>query len=101
MSAEDKNPPPREDEAAQIMRKVERAKRMLGRPKRSALYGLGMFGLVGWAIAIPTVLGALLGIWMDTRIASELSWTLALLLAGAALGCVNAWYWVQREGSDD
>jgi ATP synthase protein I len=29
------------------------------------------------------------------------SWTLTLLLAGAALGALNAWYWVQREGRDD
>lgn len=101
MSADKPNPPAREEEVAQIVRKVERAKRMRGKPRQSAVFGLGMFGLVGWAVAIPTVMGTLLGIWIDRRVASGMSWTLALLLAGVALGCLNAWYWVQREGHDE
>ena len=27
--------------------------------------GLGMMGLIGWSVAIPTLLGAALGIWLD------------------------------------
>ena len=30
-------------------------------------FGLGMMGLIGWSVAIPTLLGAALGHWLDTR----------------------------------
>ncbi len=56
-----------------------------------------MFGLVGWAVAIPTLLGVALGVWIDMTWPGRFSWTLALLLAGAALGASNAWYWVSQE----
>ena len=62
--------------------------------------GLGMMGLVGWSVAIPTVLGAALGIWLDDAYPSERSWTLALLVVGLCLGCFNAWHWVQKEDKD-
>ncbi len=28
-------------------------------------FGLGMMGLIGWSVVIPTLLGAALGIWLD------------------------------------
>lgn len=59
--------------------------------------GLGMMGLVGWSVAVPTVLGAALGIWLDRRYPGIHSWTLTLLIAGLAIGCLNAWHWVVRE----
>ena len=60
-------------------------------------FGLGMMGLVGWSVAIPTLLGAVLGLWLDRHYPGERSWTLALLLAGLVIGCWNAWHWVARE----
>ena len=60
-------------------------------------FGLGMMGLIGWSIAIPTLLGAALGIWLDRRYPGTHSWTLALLLGGLVLGCWNAWHWLARE----
>lgn len=59
--------------------------------------GLGYFGLVGWAVAIPTVLGIFLGLWLDKTLDSQRSWTLTFLLAGLVLGMLNAWFWVQRQ----
>jgi ATP synthase protein I len=60
-------------------------------------FGLGMMGIVGWSVAVPTLLGAALGLWLDGRYPSTRSWTLALLIAGLVLGCVNAWHWVAQE----
>ena len=60
-------------------------------------FGLGMMGLIGWSVAIPTLLGAALGHWLDTRHAGRHAWTLALLVAGLAIGCFNAWHWVAKE----
>lgn len=43
---------------------------------RSAWFGLGMFGLVGWSITIPALLGVALGVWIDQRWPTRFSWTL-------------------------
>lgn len=60
-------------------------------------FGLGMMGLIGWSVAVPTLLGAALGLWLDKRHPSAHSWTLALLVAGLVIGCLNAWHWVAKE----
>ncbi len=60
-------------------------------------FGLGMMGLVGWSVAVPTLLGAALGIWLDKHHPGNHPWTLALLIVGLAIGCLNAWHWVARE----
>ncbi|MBY0410143.1 MAG: AtpZ/AtpI family protein [Burkholderiaceae bacterium] len=60
-------------------------------------FGLGMMGLIGWSVAVPTLLGAALGLWLDQRYPGGRSWALALLMAGLALGCINAWHWVDKE----
>ncbi|NJL81109.1 MAG: ATP synthase subunit [Richelia sp. SM2_1_7] len=64
-------------------------------------FGLGMFGIIGWSIAIPTLLGIALGVWIDTKFPSQYSWTLMLLFIGVVFGCINAWYWIERESRDD
>lgn len=60
-------------------------------------FGLGMMGLIGWSVVVPTLLGAALGIWLDKQHSGKHSWTLALLVAGLAFGCFNAWHWVAKE----
>ncbi|MBN1930951.1 MAG: AtpZ/AtpI family protein [Desulfobacterales bacterium] len=67
----------------------------------SILFGLGMFGLVGWAVAIPSLIGIAVGVWIDTQWPSRYSWTLMSLIIGVGLGCLNAWYWVKRESGQD
>ena len=34
-------------------------------PTQGVWFGLGMMGLIGWSVVIPTLLGAALGIWLD------------------------------------
>ncbi len=65
--------------------------------RRTVWFGLGMMGLIGWSVAIPTLLGAALGLWLDQRHPGGRSWTLALLVVGLAIGCLNAWHWMTRE----
>lgn len=60
-------------------------------------FGLGMMGLIGWSVVVPTLLGAALGIWLDNRHPGSHSWTLMLLVMGLCLGCFNAWHWVAKE----
>lgn len=91
-------PPP---EQASLARQVgARAVRKLKARRRSGSdvwFGLGMMGLIGWSVAVPTLLGAALGLWLDQRHPGPRSWTLALLVAGLCAGCLTAWRWVARE----
>lgn len=60
-------------------------------------FGLGTFGMVGWSIVIPTVIGVLLGTWLDNVTSVDFSWRLTLMFLGLIVGCWNAWYWVSKE----
>ena len=63
-------------------------------------FGLGMMGLIGWSVVVPTLLGAALGIWLDNRHPGNHSWTLMLLVIGLIIGCLNAWHWVDKEDKE-
>jgi ATP synthase protein I len=84
-----------------LLRQISAKERRRMRARRSRSegiwFGLGAFGIIGWSVAVPTVLGILLGIWLDARYPGDLSWTITFLFAGVALGCFNAWYWISRE----
>jgi len=67
------------------------------RSTQGVWFGLGMMGLIGWSVVVPTLLGAALGIWLDRHYPGGRSWTLALLVAGLTIGCINAWLWVAKE----
>lgn len=82
--------------AHQIGAKAER-KRKAKESTAHAWFGLGMMGLVGWSVVTPTLAGAAVGLWLDRSHPATFSWTLALMMAGLLLGCVNAWYWVAKE----
>ncbi len=68
--------------------------------RQSPWFGLGMFGLVGWSIALPMLLGVVAGGWIDEHWPSRVSWRLTLMLAGLGLGCVNAWLWIKKETNE-
>ena len=60
-------------------------------------FGLGLMGVIGWSVVVPTLLGAALGLWLEGHYPGGRPWTLALLMAGLTLGCLNAWHWVSKE----
>lgn len=70
------------------------------RERTSVWFGFGLFGIIGWSVAVPTVLGILSGIWLDKHWPAHISWTLTLMVVGVALGCANAWRWIKREARD-
>ncbi len=83
--------------ADQVGAKAERMQRAREAGSGGVWFGLGMMGLIGWSVVVPTLLGAALGIWLDAHHPASRSWTLALLVAGLVLGCANAWHWVAKE----
>lgn len=93
--------PPEREVTETVGRKAERKLRARQAGRRGVWFGLGMFGLVGWAVALPTVAGVGIGLWLDARFPSRISWTLTLLFVGVLLGSLNAWYWVKHESGDE
>ncbi|HQZ02031.1 MAG TPA: hypothetical protein PKW99_05225 [Thauera sp.] len=92
---------PKHDRSADdIRRSAERMKRARSEPGFSPLRGLGAFGMIGWSIAVPTVGGALLGIWLNRVAPQTFSWPIALILGGAVIGVMIAWSWVSKEVQD-
>lgn len=81
----------------QIKSKSARKLQARRQQDRSILFNLGVIGLVGWSITIPTLIGIAIGVWIDRRFPSQYSWTLMMLFIGLVLGCLNAWFWVQQE----
>lgn len=84
-----------------VKQRAERKLKARQQKSHSAWFGLGMFGLVGWSIAVPALAGIILGLWLDQRWPSDTSWTLTLLIIGVVIGCLNAWYWIKQESRHD
>ena len=68
----------RDSETDTIAHKARQMQEARKRRRESAWYGLGMFGLVGWSVAVPTVAGIALGIWIDRNWPGDVTWTLTL-----------------------
>lgn len=81
----------------QIAEKEKQKLKAQREKKQSVWSGLGMFGMIGWSIAIPTLLGAALGMWLDKKYPQTFSWTLTFLVAGLMSGCAIAWNWIAKE----
>jgi len=77
--------------------KVTRKLKARSNSNTGVWFGLGMMGLIGWSVVVPTLLGATLGLWLDNRHQGNHSWTLMLLIIGLCIGCLNAWHWVAKE----
>lgn len=84
-----------------VARKAARRRRAAREKDRGVWFSLGLFGLVGWSIAIPALLGVALGVWIDSRWPGRVSWTLTLLFIGVVVGCANAWYWIKQESGGE
>jgi ATP synthase protein I len=82
---------------ALVNAKAARKRKARDNPAPGVWFGLGMMGLIGWSVVVPTLLGAMLGLWLDRNYPGSHSWTLALLVGGLVLGCANAWHWVSRQ----
>lgn len=89
--------PERRTFSERVSKKAARRQRARRARRESPWLGLGLFGLVGWSVVLPALLGLALGRWLDAAWPGHVSWTLTLLLAGVLLGCANAWQLVARE----
>ncbi|MFT7509854.1 MAG: ATP synthase protein I [Sulfitobacter sp.] len=92
---------PKPDKSAEdIARHAKRLKSARDNPGPSPLRGIGTFGMIGWSIAVPTVGGAFLGLWLDRVAPQNFVWTIALILGGVVLGAFIAASWINKEGGN-
>ena len=83
------------------LRKSQRRERARRRGTDNVWSWMGMFGLVGWTVAVPTLLGLALGVFVDNRVESSVSFTITFLVVGVAIGAATAWYWIRQESQGD
>lgn len=83
-----------------IRRSADRMKRARSESGISPLRGLGAFGIIGWSVAVPTVGGAFLGLWLNQVAPQTFSWPIALILGGIVVGGIISWNWISKEGPD-
>jgi ATP synthase protein I len=102
----------RQKQEKEFTRKIgsKESRRIKGKTRKdeTVWFGLGMIGVVGWSVAIPTLIGTAAGLWIDRTWPSRFSWALMLLILGVSVGAVNAWHWVRkaresiiRDGDED
>ena len=88
--------------------KTQRKKNAHRKRQHIFRYGFSVFGVIGWSVALPSLLGAALGLWLDENYPRQQPWVLAMILAGLSLGCFNAWrilehhrIQISRNGDDE
>lgn len=82
---------------SQIEKQTNRKMKNQNEVKKSAWLGFALFGIIGWSIVVPTLLGVVLGKWLDKKYPQTFSWTLTFLLTGLLIGCLVAWNWLKKE----
>jgi len=86
-----------EDAVKRVQKKAELMEKSRRRGAYSPLQGFSAFGVIGWSIAVPTVLGAIAGKWLNSAAPQAFSWVLALMLGGLVIGIVVAWEWIAKN----
>jgi ATP synthase protein I len=86
-----------------IKHKLSERRRAREQEERQGIwFGLAMMGIVGWSVALPTLIGVAIGIGLDALFPQ---WSPGILLAsiliGLFCGCLIAWFWVQRESETE
>lgn len=101
MTKHEQKPETSKDFTKSIEQQAKRKLKARENGRHSIYFGLGMFGLIGWSVIIPTLAGIALGLWIDKSWPGQVSWTLTLMFVGVVLGCINAWHWIGEERGDE
>lgn len=75
----------------------ERHERLEREGEPSFWHSVGAMGIVGWSVALPAALGALIGRWLDGVLDSGHVFVVFFMLIGIAFGCWVAWKAVREH----
>ena len=81
-------------QAERMMRQVHAKQESLKRSeehKETFWSSVAMLGVIGWSVALPSLGGVALGLWIDHRWPGRISWAAVLFASGLAYGCAAAW----------
>jgi ATP synthase protein I len=93
----DEKQPPKKNFRHQAIKKEARKLKARRNKEVNAWSGFRLFGLVGWSVIVPALIGIFVGIWLDHYNTNHHNWTLALLLVGIVVGCVFALLLLAKE----
>jgi len=74
----------------------QRSERWKKEGERPLWQNLSMIGALGWLIVTPTLLGMLIGRWLDRTFQTGIFFSGALIVLGIAIGCYLAWQRVNK-----
>jgi ATP synthase protein I len=66
-------------------------------PEPSLARRFGQIGVLGWVIVGPTMLGVILGNWLDRLLGTGITLAAALTMLGAGLGLWLALRWMHEQ----
>jgi ATP synthase protein I len=75
----------------------QRRKQWKKEGERSLWQNLSMVGALGWLVVTPTLLGVLVGRWLDGTFETGIFFSGALIFLGIAIGSYLAWQRVNKE----
>ena len=81
--------------ARQLTKKTDK---MQHKENRQVVYKAALLSVYGWQLAIPVLLGIMLGILLDRVFPiPHFSWILNLILLGFVVGFYNATQWMKKN----
>lgn len=90
--------PPEDNHMREAVRlREERARRWQEEGERPLWKNLSMVGALGWLIVVPTLLGVLVGRWLDLTFDTGILFTGAMIFIGVSFGGSLAWRRISGE----
>ena len=81
--------------ARQLIKKADKQQR---KENKQVVYRAALLSVYGWQLAIPVLLGIVLGIFLDKILPiPHFSWILNLILLGFVVGFYNATQWMKKN----
>ena len=81
--------------AHQLMKKVDKRS---DKESKQVVYKAALLSVYGWQLAIPVLLGIMLGILLEKVFPiPHFSWILNLILLGFVIGFYNATQWMKKN----
>ena len=77
---------------------IKKADKRQNKENKQVVYKAALLSVYGWQLAIPVLLGIMLGVFLDKVFPIQhFSWILNLILLGFIVGFYNATQWTKKN----